>query len=94
MIFGMWIMAGLAIGLVAVELVPGDRRNPVKWLCGLTLGLAGSFAGGGLGYWLESGGKSELPVLSILFSLLGACALLGAASWLKHQYEQRGVLKG
>lgn len=86
-------MAGLAIGLVAVELVPGDRRNPVKWLCGLTLGLAGSFAGGSLGYWLEPGGKSELSVLSILFSLLGACALLGAASWLKRQYEQRGVLK-
>ncbi|MGC4043130.1 MAG: hypothetical protein QM758_04935 [Armatimonas sp.] len=87
-----WIMAGLAAGLAALELAPRERRELVKWICYTFLGLAGSFAGGALGHKLQHA-SNELPVVSIMLSLVGAGALIFVASFIKYHREQAQLLK-
>lgn len=79
-----WILGGLAAGLAAVELAPGESHRQVRWLCCLAGGLAG--------YALEPG-ETVLPLGPLMLSLVGMAALFALGSVIKSRLERRGTFK-
>jgi len=67
-----WIVFGLLVGLIARALMPG--REPMGCLKTMGLGIAGSFIGGVIGYFLVGG--SIIQSSGWIGSTVGALILL------------------
>jgi uncharacterized membrane protein YeaQ/YmgE (transglycosylase-associated protein family) len=70
-----WVVFGIICGALARLLVPG--RQPMSLFMTMLLGIAGSFAGGFIGYLLIGG--EPLQASGFLLSLLGAVVVLLAS---------------
>lgn len=66
------IVVGLLVGMVAKLLMPG--RDPGGFIITILLGIAGSFIGGFVGYYLHIGGGW---FTSFALAVIGAMLLLG-----------------
>jgi len=64
-----WLVFGLVIGLIAKAIHPGDE--PVGFLPTLCIGIAGSFVGGFISYFLSAGDIEYRPA-GFVMSVIGA----------------------
>ena len=69
-----WIVFGLVVGGIARLLVPGS--DPMGCVGTLALGIAGSFAGGLVGYLLAGGGRDGFEPAGFIGALIGAVVVL------------------
>lgn len=69
----LWILFGLAVGVIAKLLMPG--RDPGGFIVTILLGIAGSFLGGFVGRMLGLYGEGQSAAGWIL-SIVGAVVLL------------------
>jgi uncharacterized membrane protein YeaQ/YmgE (transglycosylase-associated protein family) len=76
-----WLGFGLVAGLVGRTLLPG--RQAMGWLATISLGIAGSFAGGFL-HSLVRGGDLLQPS-GLLMSIVGAVLVLAVALSLERE---------
>lgn len=67
-----WIVFGLIVGLIARAVVPGTQ--PMGCMRTMLLGVAGSFVGGAIGYFLQGG--SVVQSSGWIGSIIGAVILL------------------
>ncbi len=67
-----WIVFGLLVGLIARGVVPGSQ--PMGCMRTVLLGVAGSFVGGAIGYFLQGG--SFVQSSGWIGSVVGAIILL------------------
>ncbi|MBB3210487.1 putative membrane protein YeaQ/YmgE (transglycosylase-associated protein family) [Rhodopirellula rubra] len=67
-----WIAFGLVVGLVARAVIPGEQ--PMGCLATTILGIAGSFIGGSIGYFLVGG--TLVQSSGWIGSIIGAVILL------------------
>lgn len=69
-----YVLLGLAAGLLARAIVPGN--DSMNIFATLLLGLLGSFAGGALAAVFTSSSILDFNPSGIILSIVGACALL------------------
>ena len=67
-----WVIFGLVVGLIARGIVPGEQ--PMGLFRTMLLGVAGSFIGGLVGYFIVGG--SLIQSSGWIGSIIGAIALL------------------
>lgn len=70
-----WLLFGLLIGAIARALYPG--RQSIGLLATMLLGIAGSFVGGFIAYWIVGG--SMFQASGWIGSILGAVAIISLA---------------
>lgn len=67
-----WMIYGIFVGSIAKAIVPGEER--FGFLQTIALGIAGSYAGGALGYLL--GQYSAIEPAGIFLGVVGGCIAL------------------
>lgn len=69
-----WVILGLLAGAIAKTIVPGYQGG--NWLATMFLGIIGSFIGGTLHLFIETGTleltASDLSVMGVFVAVLGA----------------------
>ena len=72
-----WLLAGLALALLSIRLLPGRPR--LGLLAGLGAGCGGAAVGGLLATWLHFGGLAAWDLRSFVVASLAAMLALLAA---------------
>ena len=83
-----FLVAGLAIGVIARFIKPGRQRLSI--VATLGLGLAGSLIGGTIAWLIGSGSIWELNILGFILAVVAAVMLIGTAEALTNKEQTHG----
>jgi uncharacterized membrane protein YeaQ/YmgE (transglycosylase-associated protein family) len=86
-----WIVYGLITGLIARALYPG--KDKIGFLPTIGLGIAGSYVGG-LIQWFLGHGHSPLQPSGIVFGIIGGVIFLAVYRWMMLKSEHRNFWTG
>jgi len=79
-----WIFFGFVVGLVARYFHPGDE--PYGLLATVILGLAGSFVGGTINYFVS--GSIQIRPAGFFMSVVGTIVLFAFLRWFSSRYAK------